>query len=96
MKINWKVRCKNPYFWVGIMGTILTAMGVSAETFTTWQAVADQLKALVSNPFMLGSVLIALFGIVYDPTTVSIGDSQRVLAYRRPDGEEITEEKTDL
>ena len=27
MKINWKVRIKNPYFWVGLLGVILSAMG---------------------------------------------------------------------
>lgn len=30
-------RFKNPYFWVGLLGVIFTAMGVDATTLTTWQ-----------------------------------------------------------
>jgi phi LC3 family holin len=84
MKINFRIRVKNPYFWVGIIGTMMTAMGVSPETFDTWQAVLDQLKALVSNPFMLGSVLVTMLAVIYDPTTARFGDSQRVLQYSAP------------
>ena len=34
-----KKRMKNPYFWIGLIGVILTAVGVDAETLTTWEAV---------------------------------------------------------
>ena len=49
MKINWKVRVKNPYFWVGLLGVILSAMGVSADMFTSWDIVIEQAKALIST-----------------------------------------------
>lgn len=93
MKMNLKVRAKNPYFWVGIIGVILTAMGVSAETFTTWQVVVDQLKALISNPFMLGSVILAVFGAVYDPTTSGVGDSGLVMSRQKPGKQYISAEE---
>ena len=42
MKINWKVRLKNPVFWVGlavaIVLPILTSLGMSWEDMTTWAA----------------------------------------------------------
>lgn len=84
MKINWKVRAKQPWFWIGLVGVILTAMGISADTLTSWGAVKDAVVALVSNPFMLGSVLVAILGVFVDPTTASLGDSVQALEYDRP------------
>lgn len=85
-KINWKVRIKNPYFWLAIGGVVLTAMGVSPEMFTSWQAVWEAAANLVSNPFMLGSVVIAVIGVINDPTTAGVADSAKALEYKRPKG----------
>ena len=63
MKINIPVRMKNVWFWVGLVGVVLTAMGVSPEMFTSWGAVADAFISLISNPFMLGSVAMAVLGV---------------------------------
>lgn len=87
MKINWKVRVKNPYFWVGLLGVILSAMGVSADMFTSWDIVIEQAKALISNPFMIGSVIMAVLGTLVDPTTAGVADSQRALEYNSPSQE---------
>lgn len=84
MKMNLKVRVKNPYFWIGLGGVILTAMGISADMLTSWTAVWDALVNLVSNPFMLGSVAIAVLGVVLDPTTAGIGDSEQAMTYSKP------------
>ena len=84
MKMNLKVRVKNPYFWIGLGGVILTAMGISADMLTSWTAVWDALVNLVSNPFMLGSVVIAVLGVVLDPTTAGIGDSEQAMTYSEP------------
>ena len=84
MKINWKVRVKNPYFWIGLLGVILAAMGVDAEMFTSWQAVIDQAKALLANPFMLVSVALAVLGVFIEPTTAGLGDSAQALEYTEP------------
>lgn len=84
MKINIPVRFKNPWFWVGLCGTILTAMGVSPEMFTSWGAVWEAVVNLFSNPFMLVSVVLAVLGVFVDPTTAGIGDSKRALSYKSP------------
>lgn len=84
MKMNLKVRVKNPYFWIGLGGVILTAMGISADMLTSWVAVWDALVNLVSNPFMLGSVVVAVLGVVLDPTTAGIGDSEQAMTYSKP------------
>lgn len=84
MKINMKVRVKNPWFWVALVGVILTAMGISPEMLTSWGAVWDALKGLVMNPFMLGSVILAVMGVFIDPTTDGISDSSRAMTYDKP------------
>lgn len=84
MKINWKVRAKNPWFWVGVGGVILTAMGISPEMLTSWGAVANAFLALIKNPFMLGSVVLAILGIFVDPTTAGLKDTTQVMDYTEP------------
>lgn len=88
MKMNWKVRAKNPWFWVSLGGIILTAMGVSADMFTSWGAVIAQAKALISNPFMLVSVALAVLGVFVDPTTAGVSDSAQALGYEKPKKDE--------
>ena len=87
MKINFIVREKNPWFWIGLGGTILAAMGVSPETFTSWGAVWDAIRALLSNPFQIGCVILAVLGVFIDPTTAGVGDSARALTYTTPNKE---------
>ena len=84
MKINIPVRLKNPWFWVGLIGIILTATGVSPEMFTSWGILWDNLVALVKNPFMLGSVALSILGVFVDPTTSGVGDSTQAMTYTKP------------
>ena len=84
MKINIPVRFKNPWFWVGLGGVILSAMGVSPEMFTSWDAVWEAVVNMVSNPYMLVSVVLAVLGVFVDPTTAGISDSQRAMSYKSP------------
>ena len=84
MKINIPVRFKNPWFWVGLCGTILAAMGVNPEMFTSWGAVWEAVVNLFSNPFQIGCVVLAVLGVFVDPTTSGISDSKRALSYKSP------------
>lgn len=84
MRINWNVRFVNPYFWIGLIAVVLAAVGVSPESLTSWAILKDQLLALIRNPFAIGCVAIAVIGYVIDPTTRGIGDSERVLSYKKP------------
>lgn len=84
MKLNIPVRFKNPWFWVGLLGVILSAMGVSPEMFTSWSAVADAAKQLVGNPYMVGCVILAVLGVFVDPTTKGVSDSAQALTYTEP------------
>ena len=87
MKINFIVRAKNPWFWVGLGGTILAAMGVSPEIFTSWGAVWEAICSLCSSPFQIGCVVLAVLGVFVDPTTAGVSDSTRALTYKNPSKE---------
>ena len=91
MKINWKVRLKNPVLWVGlavaIVLPILTSLGMSWEDMTTWAALGDALLQAVKNPVILVSVLVSVWNLINDPTTKGLSDSAQALTYDKPKAE---------
>ena len=84
MKMNIPVRMRNPWFWVGIVGLFMTAIGVSPETLTSWAALRQALSDFIGNPFLIGSALVALLGQFIDPTTAGVGDSAQAMTYTVP------------
>ena len=59
----------------------MTAMGVSPEMFTIWGAVWDAICSLISNPFQIVCVVLAVLGVFVDPTTACVCDRTRALTY---------------
>lgn len=88
MKVNIPVRFRNPWFWVGVCSVAITAIGVDPQTFTSWAAVLDGIKAVLSNPVQLVTMCLAILSVFVDPTTAGLSDSERALGYDRPNKEE--------
>ena len=88
MKINWKVRIKNPLWWVQIAAALLLPMlayfGLAWEDMTSWGALRDVWLRAIQNPVVLLSVLVSVFNAITDPTTAGVGDSRRALEYNTP------------
>ena len=86
--INWKVRVKNPVFWVqiavAVVLPILAYMGLGWEDMTSWAALGGIFLEAVKNPVILVSVAVSVWNAVNDPTTKGLGDSQRAMGYREP------------
>ena len=83
MMINWKVRIKNKAFWIAFIPTLLIFIQVIAVPFgfeLNFDELQGQLLAIVDALF----ALLALLGVVNDPTTKGIGDSKNALTYREP------------
>lgn len=81
--INWKVRIKNKTFWLAFIPALLLLIQTIAETFgfvLNLGNLGDQLLAVVNAVFSL----LAILGIVTDPTTAGVGDSAQALKYERP------------
>lgn len=87
MKINIPVRMRNWAFWVGLGATLLAAMDVSPEMFTSWSILWQSVVDLINNPYRLCCVVFAIMGVLVDPTTAGIGDSARALTYKKPNKE---------
>lgn len=88
MKINWKVRFKNPVFIaqiiLAVLTPILTYANLTVQDLTTWKSVLDLLISAVCNPYVCGLVVISLWNAANDPTTAGIGDSDQALSYEEP------------
>ena len=89
--INWKIRFKNPVFYMQLILAVLTPvlayMGLTVKDLTTWVAVGNVLLQAVSNPYVLALVLVSVWNAVNDPTTSGISDSTNALTYDKPNGE---------
>ncbi len=83
MKINWKLRFKNPLFIAQLaMSTlvpILAYAGLTVQDLNTWKALCDLLLGAFSNPYVLGLVSISVYNAILDPTTKGVNDSLNVL-----------------
>ena len=88
MKINWKVRFKNPMFYVQLILSILTPIlaysGLTATDLTTWAKLGEVLLQAISNPYVLSLVAVSVYNALIDPTTKGIGDSENALTYDTP------------
>lgn len=91
MNINWRVRAKNPTFWLGIAGAIgapvLAYTGMTAADLTTWDSVGSLAAQILTNPYLLASTglsVLSVLGIINDPTTEGIFDSGQAMGYEVP------------
>ena len=86
--MNLKVRMKNWSFWVSVLlsigAPILAYFGLTAADITTWSALGRVLLEAVSNPYVVGLVLVSLYNALIDPTTKGIKDSAQALTYEKP------------
>lgn len=81
--INLKVRAKNKMFWLTMIPAALMLIKVCAELLgfdLAMDGLAGKLEELVNVVF----VMLALLGVVNDPTTAGIGDSKQALTYAQP------------
>ena len=83
MKINWTVRIKSKNFWLAIIPAVLLLIQVVAAVFGFALDLGDlgnKLLAVVNAAF----AVLAILGIVVDPTTAGLKDSQAALTYTAP------------
>lgn len=82
--VNIPVRLKNPWFWVGVISIVVTAIGIDPATMTTWGAVWAAARDVLHNPVQLVTAVLAVLAVFIDPTTAGLTDSARALAYKCP------------
>lgn len=81
--INWQVRIKNKNFWITFIPAVLILAQVVANVFGFTLDLGEIGNKLIDVVNALFTVL-ALLGIVTDPTTAGIGDSTQAMTYTEP------------
>lgn len=84
--MNWLVRIKNKTFWLTMIPAVLLLVQVVAAVFgytLDFGDLGNKLLAVVNAVF----ALLAILGIVNDPTTAGMTDSAQALTYQVPNKE---------
>ncbi|MCM1364398.1 MAG: phage holin [Faecalibacterium sp.] len=81
MKINWKVRLKNPVFWLtaipSIVAVVYTILGLFGVVPTvTEDTILNAVTAIIT--------VLSAVGVLVDPTTKGVQDSDRAMTYDEP------------
>lgn len=88
--INWKVRINNETFWLALIPALALVVMTVAEVLgytIDLNTIVGKIQAVVKAVFGVLTIL----GIVVDPTTNGVGDSQRAMTYAKPWKDEVDE-----
>lgn len=85
MKINWKVRLHHKPFLVGAFSLLLLLIQQIAALFGFDTTIYNEQVTDIFNTVL---ALFVLFGVVSDPTTPGLNDSERALKYNKSKGDE--------
>ena len=90
MNINWKVRIKNPVFWttvipaaVSFVYCVLGALGI----------VPALTENMVLNLATMLITALTTLGVLVDPTTKGLSDSNMAMTYKAPRKDDTEEER---
>ena len=81
--INWKVRIMNEKFWAALVPAIIVLIQSVAAVFGYTLDISEvgmKIVAVVDSVF----VVLAILGIVNDPTTDGLRDSELAMTYESP------------
>ena len=81
MKLNWKVRFKNKV-WLGSFFSLVVGFVYSLlALFDVFPAVTQNLVVQLLNQVL---TFLGLIGVIVDPTTAGLEDSDRAMGYEAP------------
>ncbi len=81
MKLNWKVRFKNKV-WLGSFLSLIVGFTYSMlALFDVFPQVTQNLVVQLLNQVL---TFLGLIGVIVDPTTAGISDSERAMGYEEP------------
>lgn len=81
--INWKVRIKNRYFWLSLIPAVILLVQAVFRVFglvIDLGELGNNLAEVVNAVF----AVLAILGVVNDPTTAGIKDSELAMTYEVP------------
>ena len=81
MKINWKVRFKNKVFLTSFISLIVGFIFSMLALFDVYPRVTQSLIMQIVDQCL---TFLGLIGVIIDPTTAGIDDSNRAMSYEEP------------
>ncbi len=84
MKINLKIRAKNPCFWINIALSIIMPIlgyfGLTAADITSFDILADTFMSAIMNPYVLMLSATSVWNELHNPTISGYSDSPEILS----------------
>lgn len=81
MKINWKIRFKNKVFLSALFALVVSFVFDLLAMFDVFPAISESMVMQLANIVLM---ILAGIGVISDPTTAGMNDSERALAYSEP------------
>ena len=81
MKLNWKVRFRNKVWLGSFLGLIVGFVYSMLALFDVFPEVTESLVLQLLNQVL---TFLGLIGVIVDPTTAGIGDSDKAMSYTEP------------
>lgn len=78
MKINWKVRLKNPVFWITLIPAVIALVYTILGLFGVVPTISED---TLVNAFSTVITVLTTVGVLVDPTTKGTSDSERAMEY---------------
>ena len=81
MKMNWKVRFKNKTWLFMFLSLIIGFVFNMLKLFDIYPDITENQIVSIVNQIL---TFLGLVGVLVDPTTAGIGDSERAMGYEEP------------
>lgn len=81
MQMNWKVRFKNKTWLSCFIAAIVTFIYTMLGMFDVAPSITQNSVMNVINAVLM---MLSLMGVIVDPTTAGVGDSDRAMTYEEP------------
>ena len=90
MKINWKVRFKNKVFLTSFISLIVGFVYSILALFDVYPTITKNTLLGIIDQIL---IFLGLIGVIVDPTTAGIEDSERAMGYEEPWKDPVEEEQ---
>ena len=90
MNINWKVRIKNPVFWITVIPAVVTCVYTVLGALGIVPALTEN---MVLDIMTVVITALTALGVLVDPTTKGLADSHMAMTYNAPRADDTDEEE---
>lgn len=90
MKINWKIRIKNPIFWTTVIPAAVSFLYCVMGAFGIVPALTENMVLNLASAVITALTVV---GVLVDPTTAGLSDSHMAMTYKAPRADDTDEEE---